>query len=88
MGSIFPMKEMDERINEIILHGGEKQSTILTVGPKHLCHWGNLGKLWILSMCLFLIKIKSFEILLLIMHLQFSFISQCTSPVGSLIQER
>ena len=28
MGSIFPMKEIDERINEIILPGGEKQATV------------------------------------------------------------
>ena len=26
VGSIFPMKEIDERINENILHGGEKQA--------------------------------------------------------------
>ena len=26
MGSICPMKEIDERINEIILHGGEKEA--------------------------------------------------------------
>ena len=26
VGSIFPMKEIDERINEIILHHGEKQA--------------------------------------------------------------
>ena len=27
VGSIFPIKEIDERINEIILHGREKQAT-------------------------------------------------------------
>ena len=26
VGFIFPMKEIDERMNEIILHGGQKQA--------------------------------------------------------------
>ena len=41
MGSIIPMKEIDERINEIISHGREKQA----IAPSHdtsqslsLCH--------------------------------------------------
>ena len=32
MGSIIPMKEIDEGINQIILYDGEKQA-ILTVSP-------------------------------------------------------
>ena len=54
MGSIFPMKEIDERINEIILHGGEKQAIALQVtfvkslmaslmlyGPQFFVYWAS-----------------------------------------------
>ena len=42
VGSIFPMKKIDERINEIILHGGEKQVIAHDPHrePTNLCNWG------------------------------------------------
>ena len=49
MGSIFPMKEIDGRINETFLHGGEKQVIAPELydphrEPTNLCNWVKKGR--------------------------------------------